>query len=1023
MLLKKLFLMLLALLLCFSAIPFVMVSADNTENVVYVSSNGNDAGNGTKTFPYKTLEQCYTQLRQGGTIVILDKLGDENISFLSDTILNYPHAGKITLTGKDPVDGKKYYSAGFKYKTFNMPGETEISHLTIYPSGGYCFINTLGHKLTAGAGVKTSGKVYFHAGTLDTTKTKVNSQQITLLSGNYSHVYLGGGYAKATTDGIYGDAKITVSDAYIDSLIFGFDKSSSDDVSATINGNIIVEATNTILFKVGSNSIENNFIPGFISIVLNNSAVGYTISFPNAKQGVYVVSTHGKGSAHSTGKVGEYEIIPDEGYTAYIGEKAYKAGIYTLSEGEHIIRFIKDEMQIIPNDGGYINGYEDGTFRPDNTITRAEAVTLAKGALAKGATPDSESVFADASPDAYYYKNLAYLESVGAIPSAWKIDKLFEPAKPMTRGEFVYILYALCAGSINDYKYIENFTDDIPKDYSEAIVRMASAGYINGYDDGSFGADKSITRAEAVTVINRILSRKENLSAASAFSDISTHWAKGQINAAVAPEMLAEPEAKILSGSTKQLMTNLYDYSKTASPTEIRQEIDAVSEAIKKNVLESKDEISVTGKKYYISEKNGDDKNSGESPDKALKSIGGMSRLSLRMGDAVLFERGGIYRGSFNAKKGVTYAAYGEGEKPLLMQSKRNYADKSLWKETEYQNVYVCTESFNNVGIIGFDHDLFDYSENSYNELYGIPMNKNILGFSGVLDLDTDLQFYSDRDDRKLYIYSAKGNPGERFSSIEIGEKHNIISGLETNVTIDNLAFKFTGAHAIGFSSTSDLTVTNCVFSWLGGSVLSDSFNGGGPINYGNAVEIYGSCSGYRVENCWMYQIYDTAITHQLNSTGNAVQENIRYYGNLMEYNHWGIEYYNLRGDTYDKASEVKVTRDVHIAYNIMRMGGFGWGTKERYRSTAARLYSGTSIAANYNELTEHNVFDRCTGYLYDVDSTSEEVLDSNIYVQYEDMIFGCLFGRYQKNYFDEANMIRYYLGDENAVLLFIRND
>ena len=172
-----------------------------------------------------------------------------------------------------------------------------------------------------------------------------------------------------------------------------------------------------------------------------------------------------------------------------------------------------------------------------------------------------------------------------------------------------------------------------------------------------------------------------------------------------------------------------------------------------------------------------------------------------------------------------------------------------------------------------------------------------------------------------------------------------------------------------------------------------------------------------------MYQIYDTAVTHQMNSTANCTQENVRYYGNLMEYNHWGVEFYNLRGDSYDKESTVKYTRDVHIAYNIMRMGGFGWGTRERHRSTAARLYSGSSLSANYNELTEYNIFDRCTGYLYDVPDNSEEVLDKNIFVQYEDMIFGCIYGRYQKNRFDSAKMIKYYLNDDDSVLVFIKND
>ena len=1022
--LKKALLMLLCLITFISAVPFSFVSADGAEKVVFVSSSGNDAGNGTQTFPYKTLEKCFAELRQGGIIVVKDKLGSENHEFLEKNILNYPHSGKITITGMNPEDGKAFSSAGFSYSTINLVGDVDISHLTISTSGSYCFINTLGHEFNILDKVRVNGDIYFHAGAVGGTADTVRSQKLRIDSGKYASIYLGGGYVTKTSDGVGGDCDITISDAYTESLIMGFDAYLDNHTNGTLNGNIRIEINDTVVYKLVASKIHNNYIPGYCSIILNNSAVGYTISFPNATGGVFVISTHGNGSAHSTGKAGEYDILPDAGYTAYLDGKAIPSGKNQFPEGEHIIRFIKDNKDFVPTQDAYINGYEDGSFRPDGGLTRAEAATLAKNAFAKNETTSEPCAFTDVSNDAYYYATVAYLDSIGALPTDWHIDNLFEGAKPMTRGEFVSILYALCAGGINEYKYNGEFADELPKAYADAIMRMSAAGFITGYSDKTFGADRGITRAEAVTVINRILKRQAADGAQSRFSDTEGHWANGQIIAASTNFFVPTPIYSTgIDGTTKELVTGLYEQSASLTPTQLRQGIDEVSQKVKQNILNSKDELVITGTKYYVSEKNGNDKNDGRSPEKPLKSIGGIKRLTLRHGDAVLFERGGIYRGTFNATHGVSYGAYGEGPKPLIMQSKKNYAEPKLWKSTEHKNVYVCTENFHNVGIIGFDHDLFDYSENTYKELYGIPMNKNILGFSGLSDLDTDLQFYSDRADGKLYIYSAQGNPGERFSSIEIGEQYDIIDGIPEDVVIDNLAFKFTGAHAIGSSSTRNLTVTNCVFSWLGGSVLSDNFNGGGPINYGNAVEIYGSCNGYYVENNWMYQIYDTAVTHQQNDTSNCTQENIRYYGNLMEYNHWGIEFYNLRGASYDKDSKVKYTRNVHMAYNIMRMGGFGWGTQERHRSTAARLYSGSSLSANYNELTEYNIFDRCTGYLYDVPDNSEEVLKKNIFVQYEDMIFGCIYGRYQKNHFDSAKMMRYYLHDDDAVLVFINND
>ena len=152
----------------------------------------------------------------------------------------------------------------------------------------------------------------------------------------------------------------------------------------------------------------------------------------------------------------------------------------------------------------------------------------------------------------------------------------------------------------------------------------------------------------------------------------------------------------------------------------------------------------------------------------------------------------------------MNYGAYGEGPKPVWVQSKRNYADPSLWVETEYPNVWKCTELLTNVGVIGFDHDLFCSSDETYNEKYGIIRNYNTDGFMGLQSMYKDLQFFSDLREAgltspaPLYLYSTEGNPGSRFKSIEIGERVNILGGEPQNCRVDNISFKFTGAHAIG---------------------------------------------------------------------------------------------------------------------------------------------------------------------------------------------------------------------------------
>ena len=115
MMLKKILSVLLCIAFILSVVPLVSAQGASGEKTVYISSKGSDNGQGTKDAPYRTLRQCYAELRQGGIIVVMDKLGDENRTFLENETESYPHSGKITITGKDPTDGKKYTSASFSY--------------------------------------------------------------------------------------------------------------------------------------------------------------------------------------------------------------------------------------------------------------------------------------------------------------------------------------------------------------------------------------------------------------------------------------------------------------------------------------------------------------------------------------------------------------------------------------------------------------------------------------------------------------------------------------------------------------------------------------------------------------------------------------------------------------------------------------------------------------------------------------------------------------------------------------------
>lgn len=633
----------------------------------------------------------------------------------------------------------------------------------------------------------------------------------------------------------------------------------------------------------------------------------------------------------------------------------------------------------------YITGYPDGTFRPQNPVTRAEACKILSCLINPTNVVLGTVSYADVPADAWYANYVATLEYYGAL-SLWK--DAFNGDEKITREELVTIVYNIADHNRRNMKF--TYVSDVSAEDScyDAVMYSISEGIVAGYEDGSFKPSNNITRAETVTVINRFIGRLPSGETGISFTDIEGHWGKNQIAAAAADKSSGAWTLKETAESYQITGTSAADYvpalhaqaKKNLSADAVRAGIDTVSEQMKKDILGTKNTEDyygdkMTGIKWYVSELHGNDDNDGKTPETAVKTIEGLSkkiRLA-KAGTAVLFERGGIYRGHIGTVKGLIYGSYGEGDKPIIIGSSHDYASAEYWEETDVPNVYRCTEALNNVGIMAFDHDL--RAHGNYDALYG---NNCIftVDVATYADLKEDLEFFSCAND--LYLYSAKGNPGTRFSSIEIGTRTNIISGTGTNVIIDNLSLKYGGAHGIGYGSTNGLTVTNCEFSWIGGSLLGDY--GQTTTQYGNAVEIFGSCDGYYVHNNWMYQIYDTAVTHQYSSSETRTMNDIQYTNNLMEYVHWGIEFYNT-----GSSSECTMT-NYRAAYNVLRNGGYGWGSIVTNRQKAARLYCGSVCKAGKNEnmLCEYNVIDRCAGYLMDTPSNTPEVYRSNIYVQSE---------------------------------------
>ena len=149
---------------------------------------------------------------------------------------------------------------------------------------------------------------------------------------------------------------------------------------------------------------------------------------------------------------------------------------------------------------GKISGYEDGTFRPNNSVTRAEFVIMMNNAL--GLTEAGEVSFSDVQPGNWFYNAVAIAVAAGYC-SGYE-DGTFKPSATITRAEAA-VMIANAAGLEQDATGAAGFTDSIPAWAQGSVGAVVNAGFMSGYPDGTFAANQSITRAEAVSSLNRVI--------------------------------------------------------------------------------------------------------------------------------------------------------------------------------------------------------------------------------------------------------------------------------------------------------------------------------------------------------------------------------------------------------------------------------------------------------------------------------------------------------------------------------------
>lgn len=152
----------------------------------------------------------------------------------------------------------------------------------------------------------------------------------------------------------------------------------------------------------------------------------------------------------------------------------------------------------------YIMGYPDGTVQPEGEITRAEACTIFFRLLTDSSRDyyfSKTNDYTDVNAGDWFNNAISTLSNAGIVTGY--NDGTFRPNQPITRGEMAKII----ANFANLSKGGKTFSD-LSGHWSKTYVELAAGnGWIAGYPDGSFRPDQKITRAETVTMINRVLER------------------------------------------------------------------------------------------------------------------------------------------------------------------------------------------------------------------------------------------------------------------------------------------------------------------------------------------------------------------------------------------------------------------------------------------------------------------------------------------------------------------------------------
>ncbi len=617
----------------------------------------------------------------------------------------------------------------------------------------------------------------------------------------------------------------------------------------------------------------------------------------------------------------------------------------------------------------------------------------------------------------------------------------FRPDDYLTRAEAAYALKSITGENKAEYKSFAatNPSSSVTKTSLMMLIDVAVDDGELVTPDASFIKGTYVTRAEAAKLLSLADGRTPTaygISYAGSVGRLSDVPVEHEYFSYIM-EACFEHDA-VLDFDNTELWFNVKDnnvYMKKAD-SGLVENLNKHMKSRTAEVLATESEwtLGSGGKVIYVSNR-GSDSNDGLSSSAPVATLDKVMEMQtdgqIVRGDVVLFERGGewypgyslnangeIQQRKFVTKSGVTYSAYGSGDKPIINGSFQAAGADNWTKVEGYDDLWYFNTKIgddHDIGNIVFNKGTFTYADEGVNITYtngagfgarviknatkDVPLqmgddkdegaggnyvasngntkwyfNASEHTFTTSTDLaayaeeipESDLWYHHNKDESRLYMICKEGNPGEVFESIDLctrGHGVKVYSG----VTLDNLAIKFTGSHGVSAGSCSNLTVRNCEVGYIGGSI-SGLEKSGSTGRFGNAVEIYGRADGYYVYNNYMYQCFDCGPTVQaggisLKYNDYAIAQNIDIYDNVLwnaALEVWFTTNENPYGRYYAALINCKL-RDNLVAFN-----GYGFQGYTHQNHAYCGFYGASGTKADYIDcVMENNTFWNMRNYVF----------------------------------------------------------